>query len=138
MPSQLFQPLTLRGLTFPNRIAIASMCQYSAVDGSATDWHTLHLGSLSVSGAGLLMIEATGVEAGGGITPGCLGLYSDGNEAALAPAPAACPTARGALGFFPGAKGAPRPPPLPPCRKWGNMPIGIQLAHAGRKASSHV
>jgi 2,4-dienoyl-CoA reductase-like NADH-dependent reductase (Old Yellow Enzyme family) len=113
MPSQLFQPITLRGLTFANRIAIAPMCQYSAVDGSATDWHVLHLGSLSVSGAGLLMIEATGVEAGGRITPGCLGLYSDANETALAPALAAC-------------------------RKWGNMPIGIQLAHAGRKASTNV
>jgi 2,4-dienoyl-CoA reductase-like NADH-dependent reductase (Old Yellow Enzyme family) len=113
MPSQLFTPITMRGLTCPNRIAIAPMCQYSAVDGSATDWHVLHLGSLSVSGAGLLMIEATGVEAAGRITLGCLGLYSDANEAALALAVKAC-------------------------RKWGNMPIGIQLAHAGRKASTNV
>ena len=113
MTSQLFTPIALRDLTLPNRIAVAPMCQYSAEEGSATDWHVLHLGSLSLSGAGLLMIEATGVEAAGRITPGCLGLYSDANEAALAPALAAC-------------------------RRWGNMPIGIQLAHAGRKASCDV
>jgi NADPH2 dehydrogenase len=113
MTSQLFTPIALRGLTLPNRIAVAPMCQYSAEEGSATDWHILHLGSLSLSGAGLLMIEATGVEAAGRITPGCLGLYSDANESALAPALAAC-------------------------RRWGNMPIGIQLAHAGRKASVDV
>jgi len=62
MSSALFQPLTLRGLTLPNRIVVSPMCQYSAVDGSATDWHILHLGQYAVSGAGLVMIEATGVE----------------------------------------------------------------------------
>jgi 2,4-dienoyl-CoA reductase-like NADH-dependent reductase (Old Yellow Enzyme family) len=113
MTSQLFAPIALRGLAFANRIVVAPMCQYSAEEGSATDWHILHLGHLSLSGAGLLMVEATGVEAAGRITPGCLGLYSDANEASLATALAAC-------------------------RRWGNTPIGIQLAHAGRKASCDV
>ena len=80
----LFQPLALGPLTLHNRIVIAPMCQYSAVDGSATDWHLIHLGHLALSGAGLLILEATAVEAQGRITPGCLGLYSDDNEAALA------------------------------------------------------
>jgi 2,4-dienoyl-CoA reductase-like NADH-dependent reductase (Old Yellow Enzyme family) len=113
MTSQLFTPIALRGLTLPNRIVVAPMCQYSAIDGSATDWHILHLGSLAVAGPGLLMIEATGVEAAGRITPGCLGLYCDANEAALRRAIAAC-------------------------RAYGKAPIGIQLAHAGRKASCHL
>jgi len=77
----LFQPLALGPLTLPNRIVIAPMCQYSAHDGSATDWHLIHLGHLALSGAGLLILEATAVEAQGRITPGCLGLYSDANEA---------------------------------------------------------
>ena len=111
MPSQLFTPIALRDVTLPNRIVIAPMCQYSADDGSATDWHMMHLGSLALSGAGLLMIEATAVERLGRITHGCLGLYSDNNELALAHVVAAC-------------------------RRWGNAPIGIQLAHAGRKASA--
>src|SRR5260370_13806687 len=113
MTSQLFTPIALRGLTLANRIVVAAMCQYSAVDGSATDWHILHLGSLAVSGPSLLMIEATGVEAAGRITPGCLGLYSDANEAALKRAVEAC-------------------------RSFGKAAIGIQLAHAGRKASCHL
>jgi 2,4-dienoyl-CoA reductase-like NADH-dependent reductase (Old Yellow Enzyme family) len=111
MTSQLFTPIALRGLTLPNRIVIAPMCQYSADDGSANSWHMLHLGNLAVSGAGLLMIEATAVERLGRITHGCLGLYSDNNELALAEVVAAC-------------------------RRWGNTPIGIQLAHAGRKGSA--
>jgi 2,4-dienoyl-CoA reductase-like NADH-dependent reductase (Old Yellow Enzyme family) len=112
MQSLLFTPLALRGLTLANRIVISPMCQYSAEDGSATDWHLLHLGSLSVSGAGLLMIEATAVERVGRITHQCLGLYSDANEAALGRVVAAC-------------------------RRYGNTPLGIQLAHAGRKGSAH-
>src|SRR5262249_8194358 len=80
-------------------------------EGSASDWHLQHLGSLCVSGAGLVMIEATAVAAEGRITHGCLGLYSDANEAALARGVAAC-------------------------RRFGNAPIGIQIAHAGRKASA--
>lgn len=113
MTSQLFTPIALRDLIQPNRIVVAPMCQYSAIDGSATDWHILHLGSLAVAGPGLVMIEATGVEAAGRITPGCLGLYSDANEAALKRA-------------------------VDACRAYGKAPIGIQLAHAGRKASCHV
>jgi 2,4-dienoyl-CoA reductase-like NADH-dependent reductase (Old Yellow Enzyme family) len=88
------------------------MCQYSAEEGSANDWHLLHLGTLAVSGAGLLMIEATAVAPEGRITLGCLGLYNDSNEAALARVIAAC-------------------------RRFGNTPLGIQLAHAGRKGSAH-
>ena len=109
--SQLFTPITLRGLALPNRVVVAPMCQYSADDGSATDWHMMHLGSLGISGAGLLVIEATAVERLGRITHSCLGLYSDSNELALAHVLAAC-------------------------RRLGNTPIGIQLAHAGRKASA--
>jgi 2,4-dienoyl-CoA reductase-like NADH-dependent reductase (Old Yellow Enzyme family) len=113
MTSQLFTPIALRGLTLPNRIVVAPMCQYSAIDGSATDWHILHLGSLAVAGPGLVMIEATGVEAAGRITPGCTGLYSDDNEAAMKRA-------------------------IDACRAYGKAPIGIQLAHAGRKASCNL
>ena len=82
--STLFSPLHLGPLRLANRIVIAPMCQYSAVDGAATDWHAVHLGHLALSGAGLLIIEATAVEAAGRITPGCLGLWSDATEAALA------------------------------------------------------
>ena len=112
---QLFQPLVLGPLTLPNRIVIAPMCQYSADDGSATDWHLMHLGHLAMSGAALLILEATAVEEQGRITPGCLGLYSDDNEAALARV-------------------------LDAVRAHGSstMPIAIQLAHAGRKASSRA
>ena len=113
MTSQLFTPIALRGLPLPNRIVVAPMCQYSAIDGSATDWHILHLGSLAVAGPGLVMIEATGVEAAGRITPGCTGLYSDDNEAAMKRA-------------------------IDACRAYGKAPIGIQLAHAGRKASCNL
>jgi 2,4-dienoyl-CoA reductase-like NADH-dependent reductase (Old Yellow Enzyme family) len=113
MTSPLFTPITLRELTLANRIVVAPMCQYSAEDGSANDWHLLHLGSLAVGGAGLLMIEATAVAAVGRITRGCLGLYSDANETALARVVATC-------------------------RRFGNTPLGIQLAHAGRKGSATV
>ncbi len=113
MTSALFSSITLRNLTLPNRIVVAPMCQYSAVDGSATDWHTMHLGTLAVSGAGLLMLEATGVEAIGRISRECLGLYSDENEQALDRV-------------------------LKVCRQYGNTPIGIQLAHSGRKGSVHA
>jgi 2,4-dienoyl-CoA reductase-like NADH-dependent reductase (Old Yellow Enzyme family) len=108
---QLFTPFTLRGLTLPNRIVVSPMCQYSADDGRTTDWHTVHLGQMAVSGAGLLLIEATAVEPVGRITPGCVGLWDDETEAALAATLAAI-------------------------RPLGRMPIGIQLGHAGRKASS--
>lgn len=111
MTSALFSPLTLRSLTLENRIVVSPMCQYAAVDGSASDWHLIHLGSLAGSGAGLLCLEATAVEPEGRITPGCLGLYSDANERALRRV-------------------------LDGVRAWSQMPLAIQLAHAGRKASS--
>jgi len=108
--SKLFSPIRLRGLTLPNRIVIAPMCEFSAVDGNATDWHIIHLGHLALSGAGLLIIEATGVEPRGRISRECLGLYNDENETALARV-------------------------LEIVRKYSAMPIGLQLGHAGRKAS---
>jgi len=111
MSAALFEPLQLRGLTLANRIAVSPMCQYSANEGSATDWHLMHLGNFSLSGAGLLINEATAVEPAGRISPGCLGLYSDGNETALSRV----------LKF---------------CREISDIPIGIQLAHAGRKGSA--
>jgi len=111
MSSKLFSPITLRGLTMENRVVVSPMCQYSADEGSATDWHLMHLGNLALSGPGLVIIEATGVEARGRITHGCLGLYSDANEEALARV----------LAF---------------CRQHGKAKLGIQLAHAGRKASA--
>ena len=109
----LFEPLRLRSLLLANRIAVAPMCQYSAVDGVPQSWHIQHLGSLASSGPGLLMVEATGVEAIGRITPGCTGLYSDACERAFAA------TIKAAKSVLP-------------------VPIGIQLAHAGRKASTSV
>ena len=81
--SQLFTPLQVGPLKLANRIIIAPMCQYMADEGLATDWHTIHLGQMALSGAGLLIIEATAVEAVGRITHGCLGLYSDAHETAL-------------------------------------------------------
>ncbi|MEM6354993.1 MAG: NADH:flavin oxidoreductase/NADH oxidase [Pseudomonadota bacterium] len=109
--SKLFEPLDLDGLRLENRIIIAPMCQYSAQNGSATDWHMMHLGSLSLSGAGLLILEATGVSAEAGITAWDLGLWSDENEAALAKV-------------------------LAGIRVHSDVPVAIQLAHAGRKGSS--
>lgn len=113
MSSALFSPIALRDLTLANRIVVSPMCQYSANDGSATDWHLMHLGQMAISGAALVFVEATAVEPRGRITPHCLGLYSDENEAALARV----------LDF---------------CWQHGNAKMGIQLGHAGRKASSHT
>ena len=84
MTSRLFSPIAIGGMPFHNRIAVSPMCQYSADDGSATDWHLQHWMTLAMSGAGMVTIEATGVERRGRITHGCLGLYSDDNEAAAA------------------------------------------------------
>ena len=109
----LLTPYKLGGLTLPNRVVVSPMCQYSAEEGSATDWHMIHLGSLALANAGLVVIEATAVEAQGRITPGDLGLYNDANEKALGRV-------------------------LDACRRWGNSPIAIQIAHAGRKASAQV
>ena len=111
--SHLFTPMQLGSLQLANRIVIAPMCQYSAEDGSATDWHMMHLGHLALSGAGLLIIEATAVSPEARISPQDLGLYSDQNEAALSHVIAGI-------------------------RKYSSMPISIQLAHAGRKASTRV
>ena len=112
MVSRLFSPIRLRGLTLPNRVVVAPMCQYSAVDGCATDWHMIHLGQLSQSGSGMLIVEASGVEPCGRITHDCLGLYDDATEAALARV-------------------------VRVCREYGNTPLAIQLGHAGRKGSAH-
>src|SRR3954468_9950515 len=109
--SVLFSPIRLRGLNLRNRIMVSPMCQYSAVDGDATDWHFTHINSLALSGAAVFCIEATHVEAIGRITPGCLGLYNDANEAALKQI-------------------------LASVRKHSSTAIAMQLAHAGRKASS--
>ena len=109
--SALFSPITLRGVTLPNRVVVSPMCQYSAEDGKATEWHMVHLGTLALSGAGMLCIEATAVEAIGRITPGDLGLYDDATEAALKPVLAAI-------------------------RKHARVAVTMQLAHAGRKGSS--
>src|SRR5262249_38415707 len=75
--SNLFEPLTLRGITFKNRIGISPMCEYSAIDGFANDWHVVHLGSRAVGGAGLVMTEASAVVPEGRITPEDLGIYKD-------------------------------------------------------------
>lgn len=111
--SALFSPYSLGPLNLKNRIAIAPMCQYSSVDGLASDWHLFHLGALALSGAGLLCIEATAVEPEGRISAADLGLWSDRHEAALTKT-------------------------LTAIRKYSDMPIAIQLAHAGRKASCQV
>src|SRR6476661_2235490 len=109
----LFTPLTVGGVTLANRIVIAPMCQYSAVDGRMTDWHLIHLGHLALSGAALLTIEATAVLPEGRITYADVGLWSDETEEAIGRT-------------------------LESVRRWSDMPIAIQLAHAGRKASSEV
>ena len=111
MSSMLFSPITLAGLDLPNRIAVAPMCQYSADEGTMNDWHLVNLGQFAMSGPGLVIIEATGVEAAGRITPGCVGLYSDANEAAM----------KRVVDF---------------CKSVGDSKIAVQLAHAGRKASA--
>lgn len=110
MSSLLFQPYAIGRLQLPNRIVIAPMCQYSALDGNATDWHLIHIGQMALSGAGLFVIEATAVEPEGRISAADLGLWNDDNEAALRRV-------------------------LTATRAHSDMPIAIQLAHAGRKAS---
>jgi len=105
----LFQPLTLRGITFRNRIMVSPMCQYSSTDGFATDWHLVHLGSRAVGGAALVMTEAAAVEARGRISPQDLGIYNDEHIEMLS-----------RINAF--------------IREQGAVPA-IQLAHAGRKAS---
>ena len=111
--SQLFTPYALGPLQVANRIAIAPMCQYSADNGNATDWHMIHLGHLALSGAGLLMTEATAVSPEGRISAEDLGLWSDANQAALANVVQAI-------------------------RRHATIPLVVQLGHAGRKASSRA
>ncbi|HEY8067980.1 MAG TPA: NADH:flavin oxidoreductase/NADH oxidase [Burkholderiales bacterium] len=110
---KLFEPIPLGGITLPNRVVVAPMCQYSADDGSMTDWHHVHLGTYACSGAGLFVVEKTNVAREGRITHGCTGLYSDHNEAAMARA-------------------------VQVYRGITKNPIGIQIGHAGRKASSQL
>jgi 2,4-dienoyl-CoA reductase-like NADH-dependent reductase (Old Yellow Enzyme family) len=111
--SKLFSPIALRDLTLSNRILVSPMCQYCAVEGQANAWHAVHLGGLALSGAGMLCVEATAVEPAGRITPGCLGLWDDRTELALANV-------------------------LATVRAVSRTPLAIQLAHAGRKGSSAV
>ena len=113
MTANLFTPIQLGGITLPNRVVVAPMCQYSADDGSMTDWHLVHLGSMACSGAGLFVVEKTNVTREGRITHGCTGLYNDHNEAAMARA-------------------------VQVYRGITSNPIGIQIGHAGRKASAQV
>ena len=110
--SQLFAPLKIGDITFRNRIFVSPMCQYSSQDGMPNDWHFVHLGSRAVGGAGMVIVEATAVTPEGRITPGCLGLWSDAHAEALQP-----------IGRF--------------IREQGAVP-GIQIAHAGRKASTDL
>lgn len=109
--SALFSPARWGRLELANRIVIPPMCTYSAEDGCATSWHTMHYGNLAQSGAGLLILEATAVEARGRISPYDLGLWSDAQAQALQPV-------------------------LAHIRRYSPMPVCVQLAHAGRKASS--
>ncbi|HSU17462.1 MAG TPA: NADH:flavin oxidoreductase/NADH oxidase [Longimicrobium sp.] len=110
MEDGLFAPMTIRGVTLRNRIGVSPMCQYSCVDGFAAPWHMVHLGSRAVGGAGAVIAEATAVTADGRISPADLGIWSDAHAEALAP-----------IARFVEANGA---------------VAGIQLAHAGRKAST--
>lgn len=112
MKSKLFTPLTVRDVTFRNRVFVSPMCQYSSRDGLPTDWHMVHLGSRAVGGAGLVMVEATAVTAEGMISPDDSGIWSDAHAEAFAP-----------IVRFIQSQGA---------------IAGIQLAHAGRKASTDL
>lgn len=107
----LFQPLALRGLTLANRITVAPMCQYSAEDGHAQDWHLQHYGAMAASGPGMIVIEATAVSPEGRISPGCLGLWDDARAESLSRLVHAL-------------------------KSFGHGAIAVQLAHAGRKGAS--
>lgn len=110
VPAPMFTPFRLRGLTLPNRIVVSPMCQYSATSGVPDDWHLVHLGSRAVGGAGLVITEMTNVSPEGRISPGCAGLWDDAQEAAY----------KRIVDFV---------------HKHSPAKIGIQIAHAGRKAS---
>lgn len=106
---KLFSPLTLRGVTFANRVWVSPMCQYSAIDGVATNWHDVHIGAFASGGTGMIMMEATGVSPEGRISTQCLGLWND--------------------------EQAERLKPIVKFAHQMETKIGIQLAHAGRKGS---
>lgn len=109
--ASLFDPFTLKDVTLRNRIAVSPMCQYSANDGVINDWHHVHLGGLARGGSGLVIVEATAVSPEGRITPGCAGLWNDEQAKAFAPA-------------------------VQTIKDAGAVP-GIQIGHAGRKASAN-
>ena len=109
MPASLFEPLTVRGITLKNRIVVSPMCEYFSIDGFANDWHLVHLGSRAVGGAGLVIAEATAVSPEGRITPDDLGIWKDEHITFL----------QRITKFIESQNAVP----------------GIQLAHAGRKAS---
>lgn len=112
MTPKLFTPFSLKGITFRNRIAVSPMCQYQAVDGLPTDWHPTHYESRARGGAGLVVVEATAVSPEGRITPGCLGLWSEAHATTMKP-------------IVDGIKAA-------------GAVAGIQIGHAGRKASANI
>lgn len=111
MTSHLFSPMSLRDMALSNRITVSPMCQYVSDDGSANDWHLMHIGQYAMGAGGLVIMEATHVSPEGRISPRCLGLYSDENEA----------TIKRVVDF---------------CKQYGVAKMGTQLAHAGRKAST--
>jgi 2,4-dienoyl-CoA reductase-like NADH-dependent reductase (Old Yellow Enzyme family) len=111
--SSLFSPIQLRSIVVPNRITISPMCQYSAVEGNANEWHTSHYMQMASSGAGMFVIESTAVNQIGRITYGDLGLYSDDNEESLAKM-------------------------IKNCKKYSSAPIACQLSHSGRKGSVNL
>ncbi|MGE5641104.1 MAG: oxidoreductase, partial [Clostridia bacterium] len=108
---KLFTPIQLGGITLANRIVVAPMCQYSAADGAMTEWHDFHVAQMAISGAGLFVVEATGATREGRITHGCTGLYNDENESAMA---------KRVVHY----------------RRLTKNAIGVQIGHAGRKAST--
>ena len=112
MAAKLFSPITLRVLTIANRVVVSPMCQYASIDGSASDWHLMHLGQFAMGAGGLVITEATHVSPVGRISKHCLGLYSDENEASI----------KRVIDF---------------CKRFGVAKFGIQLAHSGRKGSVH-
>jgi 2,4-dienoyl-CoA reductase-like NADH-dependent reductase (Old Yellow Enzyme family) len=113
LTSALFQEISLRGLRLANRVVVSPMCQYNSQDGCANDWHLMHLGQFSMGAGSLVMTEANHVSPEGRISPRCLGLYSEENEAAI----------KRVVDF---------------CKRYGVTAMGTQLAHAGRKASTRI
>src|SRR5690348_11309878 len=111
MTSALCSPITMRGLTLPNRVVVSPMCQYNSTDGTANDWHLMHLGQFSLGAAALVMTEMTNVNPVGRITYKCAGMYSDDNEKAM----------KRVIDF---------------CKQYGVAKHSLQIGHAGRKGST--